>query len=345
MKKGQLHNSKIRYAATHRLVQLFERYYKGEATEREQRFIETWNPENTPVLHEIDEQQVEEGCDRVWQSLSQKYGLEEPSVRLASVTQKRKLFGLRTAVAAAVALLLIVSGSIYFLKDVQGKASRGECREILAKSSYETDRSIKKITFPDGSIVHLSYNTKLSFIPNAYNKEKRELWLEEGEAFFDVAKNPEKPFIVHHGGLQTVVRGTSFNIKAYKELKEETVSVRSGRVEVHSDDALLVTLTKNKQITYNTENRVFCQEDVEEETVAAWMDSRLVLFHANSLELRLRLKQFFDKEVVFDGNVLSDVLFYARFRQGASARDVLTVISELYDVKYEIGEHRIRIYK
>lgn len=346
MKDEQLYNQNIRYVATKWLLHLFQRYCKGDATEQEQMLVESWNPETNRELNKIEEQQVRDGCDQVWQLLTQKYALTDKQTPTVSFPGKWKRFGFRTAaIAAVVTLMLVLSGSLYLLNYSQ-EISRKETHTVAcSKKSFETARSIKRITFPDGSVAHINYHTKLSFVPDSYNKGKREVWLEEGEAFFEVTKNPEKPFIVHHGELQTIVRGTSFNIKAYKELKEETITVRTGKVEVRSKDTLLGTLTKDKQIIYDAKTRNFYQEEIENESIAAWVDHRLVLYHANSSELKLRIKQFFNKDVSCNDDVLPDVLFYARFPKEATAQDVLTVISELYDVKYEIQEHQIRIYK
>lgn len=345
MKKEQLHNSQVKYNITYLLLCLFQRYYKKEATEREKQIVESWDPENSSGRYRIEPLQLEKGCEQVWQFLSQKYGLESEQVGSMPVGRNQRLFGFRTVVAAAVAFLFFLSGSLYFLSDSQDILGKKAQSNSLVKSSYETAGSVKKITFPDGSVVHINHNTKLSYVPNVYNKEKREVWLEEGEAYFEVAKNPEKPFVVHHGELQTIVRGTSFNIKAYKELKQETISVKTGKVEVLSSGKLLGTLTKDKQITYYDERRDFNIEDVEKNVVAAWVDHRLILYRANSFELKLRLKQFFNKDILFCDNALSDVLFYAQFEKGCSVQNVLTVISELYDVKYEIQEYQIKIYK
>ena len=71
----------------------------------------------------------------------------------------------------------------------------------------------KTIQLPDGSVVMLSASAQLSYTKEFGKDSTREVWLSGGEAFFKVAKNPEKPFLVYCGEVVTKVLGTSFNIK------------------------------------------------------------------------------------------------------------------------------------
>ncbi|KAA0992311.1 FecR family protein [Dyadobacter aurulentus] len=87
------------------------------------------------------------------------------------------------------------------------------------------------IVFADGSKVRLAPASRISF-PEEFNAgDKREVFL-SGEAFFDVAKNPERPFFVYSNELVTKVLGTSFNIKAYEQDQDITINVTSGKVAV-----------------------------------------------------------------------------------------------------------------
>lgn len=86
------------------------------------------------------------------------------------------------------------------------------------------------VNLPDGSSVILQTNSQLTY-ERAFDKAQRTVYL-QGEAFFEVAKNRQRPFLVHANELWTKVLGTSFNIRAYANDKDVTVTVRSGRVAV-----------------------------------------------------------------------------------------------------------------
>lgn len=91
--------------------------------------------------------------------------------------------------------------------------------------------NISKVILPDGSIVWLKAYSKLSY-PEQFSDTNREVKL-EGEALFEVAENPKKPFVITCGELKTTVLGTSFNIRANR--KDIEVNVLTGKVALSSE--------------------------------------------------------------------------------------------------------------
>lgn len=102
------------------------------------------------------------------------------------------------------------------------------------------------ITLEDGSKIHLSKNSKISY-PAHFDKESRTVFL-SGEAFFDIAKNPKKPFFVYSNEIITKVLGTSFTIKAFEKDANVTVSVKTGRVNVYNQRRINVSDPETKGI-------------------------------------------------------------------------------------------------
>jgi hypothetical protein len=102
------------------------------------------------------------------------------------------------------------------------------------------------ITLEDGSKIHLSKNSKISY-PIHFEKESRTVFL-SGEAFFDIAKNPKKPFFVYSNEIITKVLGTSFTIKAFEKDANVTVSVKTGRVNVYNQRRINVSDPETKGI-------------------------------------------------------------------------------------------------
>src|SRR5690606_205335 len=96
------------------------------------------------------------------------------------------------------------------------------------KPSYDTVRTeagkMKRIVLPDQSVVWLNANTQLRYSAQAF-AQHRELFIDHGEAFFEITKNSENPFVVHAEALSTKVLGTSFNVKSYPELEYVSVQV------------------------------------------------------------------------------------------------------------------------
>ena len=130
------------------------------------------------------------------------------------------------------AMLVLASGiSWYFLKD---NVDSGD--EFTYLSESHDPRTVEKInnsdqpiriSLSDGSVITLQPKSGLSF-PEIFASDRREVFL-VGEARFDVAKDPRKPFLVHSNELVTKVLGTSFSIRAFKNDQDITVKVYSGK--------------------------------------------------------------------------------------------------------------------
>jgi transmembrane sensor len=120
------------------------------------------------------------------------------------------------------------------------------------------------IKLEDGSMVTLQPGSKVNF-PQHFQPDKREINL-EGEAFFEVSKNAERPFFVYYNNLVTHVLGTSFNIRSDSRNKQVEVLVVTGKVQVYensnkfSDNAPKtngVILTPNQKVIYKEDERQF----------------------------------------------------------------------------------------
>ncbi|MDI3319857.1 FecR family protein [Pinibacter soli] len=151
----------------------------------------------------------------------------------------------------AAAAVIAVAGVWGFSASHKVPPAKESCYETFTvavkKTSDEfvnTTDITQKIKLSDGSTVMLSPKSKFVYSGNA--TEKREIYL-EGEALFDVAKNPSKPFIVYTNDLVTKVLGTSFWVKAYADKKFTLVAVKTGKVSVFKKN---VTAEKHNATPY-----------------------------------------------------------------------------------------------
>ena len=175
----------------------------------------------------------------------------------------------------AAVVLIFGTGWWYF----QQKTSKSIIyTELVANASttlIEKDNNTDKpllITLSDGSSILLQGGSRLSY-PANFEGDKREVYL-DGEAFFEVAKNPERPFLVYANELVTKVLGTSFNIKSFKGQKDIQVIVRTGKVSVFKLNEIQnsknikildgVVIIPNQQIKFDKEKSNFSKSLVEQ---------------------------------------------------------------------------------
>ncbi len=131
----------------------------------------------------------------------------------------------------AASIVVICGLGWYWLQD---EPSRQEAfGEEVATRMIEKTNDAKfplLISLLDGSSVTLQPESRLRY-PEKFSDEIREVYL-EGEALFEVAKNPQKPFLVHANGLTTKVLGTSFSVRSFEEDRDVVVKVFTGKVSV-----------------------------------------------------------------------------------------------------------------
>lgn len=179
---------------------------------------------------------------------------------------------LRPLLAVAASLLLL-AGGLWFYRIRLNYKSAGTFALI---ETHTAGGQMKKINLPDGTVVTLNAVSNLRVSGN-FGDEKREVYL-DGEAFFDVKRDPKKPFIVHTGKVTTQVLGTHFNISAYINDNNITVSLVQGKVQVdmNNDLSKRIILDPGKQMTYSKNDHQAHVTDFITEDITGWKENKLV---------------------------------------------------------------------
>lgn len=227
---------------------LSKKYLAGNTSEEEDRFLKEWQEqlqtdEELP-LNKIEEFTMEK---RIWKKINKNLNQEK-------LLTTKKIF-----IAAGIAATLLL-GFIYFspnLNTTKAKQLAENKRQGIELKNTSTKK--EKVKLEDGSVIELSENSSLIYGKD-FNKSKREVYL-KGEAFFDVARDVTRPFIVHTGELTTEVLGTSFNVKHNKKTRQVEVEVASGKVSVFNES---VTKTKEKNGVIITPNQKVIFDEVSE---------------------------------------------------------------------------------
>lgn len=228
----------------------------------------------------------------------------------SNLTRFRKLISnplMRYAAGVLVAVLLSVAG----YEMVKNKA---ESSKILEISS--TDQVVKSFELPDGTMVSLNNNTQLKY-PKRFGKETREVTI-EGEAFFEVKPNKNKPFIIHAGNAQIKVLGTSFNVSAYPGARLVEVIVETGKVQV--SNKLTVTEQTNELIldpgdkgTLVYSSNALLKTTNQNPNFMAWKTHNLI-FRATSLnEVISNLEKVYKVNIRLADPKLNGLLLTAHF--------------------------------
>ena len=257
--------------------------------------------------------------------------------------------------AAAVGLIL-VTGALMLWWNPWGKRSG----PLLLKSHlYTTNGSTSTVELPDGSVVHLNGGSRLSYA-DGFGRGSREVYL-KGEAFFEVASDPEHPFRVLTHNMVVRVLGTTFNVRAYREEEKTVTTLISGQIEVelNSRPGKQILLHPHEKLTVEDEplpridrapTATYEIASVAPDTVVgkpqeiAWMDHKLVFQRESFQEVAYRMEHWFGVHIVFkDATLRKEVLTGAFGRQ--TLEQALSALQLTTAFRFEIKEDTVYLFR
>ncbi|MBX3256166.1 MAG: FecR domain-containing protein [Chitinophagaceae bacterium] len=256
----------------------------------------------------------------------------------------KKIFAYAAASAAAVAIL-------FFVFSPPKKHDTQNEQAALQYNFKEISKAGERKSFqlPDGSKVMLNAGSSID-ISRSFNMHNREITL-TGEAFFDVAHNAEKPFIIHTTNMDVKVLGTVFNVKAYPGDKLSETSLIKGSVEV------TIRNNSNKKVLLKPHQKIVLPNTPEKETIrstdnknstapaapdfkikaltyyktdstlaeVSWTENRLVFTDNTFEDIAAELQRWYNISIVFTDNQVKQFRYTAVFDQ----KNVIQVLNAL----------------
>ena len=264
--------------------------------------------------------------------------------------RQRKNFAVLYKVAAVLVLAVLASLPIYYMWQ---QANSAEEAQPLVYTTKERQRTT--ITLADGSTVRLNANSTLTCSPE-FAGGVREVLL-QGEAFFTVTEDANKPFLVKTAHLATRVLGTSFNVKAFPE-QPIAVTVATGEVRVspleggskevpdRSQPAYTgsaMVLTQAEQAIYNPRTGSMEKKEVDPERFVGWKDGTLVFEQNNFTEVAEILEQWYGVEVKVENPKLDNCSVSGKFMEHPTLHKVLKGLQFIYKIEYEFMGEKVLI--
>jgi len=201
-------------------------------------------------------------------------------------------------------------------------------------------KSITKQVLSDGSTVWLSPQSNITY-PKMFTGAQREVHM-AGEAFFEVHKDHKHPFIIHSGGLVTRVWGTSFRIRAYKNIPTE-VSVVTGKVSVRipKQSAPEVMLFPNQRVTYlEAKDALKTEKKAKDVSMQIWQKARLSFDNVPLNEVMKVLNKKFGVSISTGDEKLSHFVLNADFTD-QNLPAILEMMGKSLEVTYEFDDKGI----
>ena len=278
--------------------------------------------------------------DDIWSAIENVVDKKEAPVMAESVAGSQSVHhGLfvKSMKVAAVALLALMLGSAgYFLTSGYYGATE---KRSLEQFRFEVNKGQKaQLWLADGTQVWLNSGSRLSYDAN-YNDSERVVTL-EGEAYFDVAKNPNKRFVVKCGSLEVEALGTRFNVKAYDNDSQITTTLAQGKVRV-SDGKSETTLLPKEVARFDVNSETLEKDVVSDLAVADFWRTDKMVFDGESLESICRVvERMYGVNIVFRDPKLKTVHFTGTICNN-SLNNVFHIISLTYPINYIISDDTI----
>jgi len=265
------------------------------------------------------------------------------------------------------ALIVLTTGVVYLFSQKRGTKLPAEqgISSIVTKNGNRT-----KIVLPDGSQVWLNAGSNLDYNNSVFNKNLREVTL-NGEAYFDVTRDPDKPFIIHTKKMDIKVLGTVFNVRSYSNEKIAEASLIKGSIEVTLKDRKdqKIVLKPNEKISIANEEpkaepkqnkitlaktnispvpQIVVKELKPNPTYniigeIAWTQNKLYFEDENLEDIALRMERWFGKKVTIANESLKTVHYTGNF-ESETMEEVLSYLKLSRSFSFRIGNDNVVIY-
>ncbi|WP_346864065.1 FecR domain-containing protein [uncultured Draconibacterium sp.] len=236
--------------------------------------------------------------------------------------------------AAAVLFIPLFAATLYLY------VNQNTSSDLFTLTTQKGEQT--SVILPDGSKVWLNVDTKLSY-PADYGEKSRNLEL-EGEAYFEVEKNKELPFIVSAGKVVTTALGTRFIVSAYHESSEIRSSLVEGSVNVeYGQESKL--LKPGQQLLYHRNSSKALIKTFEEKLELAWMNDELIFRLMPFNDVVKELEKWFDIKIEYNADQFKTETLTVRFEEYESLETILKVIAKANGFKYVIEDNVVKIKK
>lgn len=238
-------------------------------------------------------------------------------------------FGIWLKIAASLLLIAVTAGIIYFY------SNKNEVQ------LYATAGNVLEVKLPDGSTVTLNRNSELSFDEN-FGEQGRNVTL-KGEAFFDVQRDTQKPFVISAKDARVEVLGTSFNVQAYDSIDNVEVIVKTGSVRLSVPKInKQVQLSPGRKGIFESQSENVNEAENTDANYISWNTQKIFFNEAHLFSVIETLEKTYHVNIKINGTVSDTCLVTVSFdHQTLDA--VLNVLENTLNLKYTRNGNEIEI--
>lgn len=196
-------------------------------------------------------------------------------------------------------------------------------------------RKVVSLTLSDGTKVWVNSGSRLAYI-SVFDENKREVFL-MGEAYFDVTKDDNRPFIIKTDQLDVMVRGTTLNVSAYENEPLQTVALVSGKVDVSNKGGnTTYKMEPNQLFSFDLSVKEADIKDVDVSEYISWMDGYLLLQNESLDRLFAKINRHYNIRIHYNKEEMQKIKVSGKLDLQKDIHKVFQYISATAPVTYEI---------
>lgn len=315
---------------------LITRYLSHQTSAEENEFLQDWikaSEDNEIVFREIRS---------VWLAKTQSgseakkalFRLKERVRAEDKVKPVRRNRLVYFSAAASVAALLVVT---FFLYSRQRPAAAASL--LTVETGLQQKKSVR---LEDGTRIVLAPQSSLAY-PSAFSGDKREIQL-RGEAYFEVSKDPHRPFVVHTENLDVKVLGTHFDVSSYQDNTATSVSLLEGKVAVSipGENTGEYILKPGEQLVVNHLDRQVDRYRLDSSSTVGWMTNTLVFKNVRIAAAAEKISKLYGVKVLLADKATADARLYGTFTD-ESLEQVMETLKATGNIDYAIKNDKLYI--
>lgn len=318
------------------------RYFRGQCPPEESAAVELYLAMGT------DADYVKECLREAWGDLQQPPGMQVSAERLEARwqqlatyrkqhTNKPVIWKVLLRYAAVIAFFLTGALTYWLLKPGQKEyaATVISCQTFSAPKGQP-----KKLRFEDGSVVTLFPGAEIQ-VPDDYNQHKRTITL-KGRAFFEIAKDAQRPFYVETAHLSTRVLGTAFDVNTSGRNAISSITLLNGRIAVSHAMKEIATLVPGQQVVFDSITQHWQVNRVNARDVTAWTNGEFIYEHTTLQQVFRDIEDWYDVNIQVKHSFISGKEITTNFK-GLPLEQVLTLISKASGFRYVIKGKQVLV--
>jgi len=218
--------------------------------------------------------------------------------------------------------------------------ARSSGTDRIAFNTLSTNASNQyQLILPDGSHIWLNAASSVKF-PVSFSSRERSVEI-TGEAYFEIAKDARRPFLVHYKDMTVQVLGTSFNVNAYADEQSVATTLLDGSVKVlRGNDHTMLAPTQQVQLS-SAGMKVL--SDINTDEIVAWKDNEFYFRKADIRGIMRQLARWYNIKVDYEGQNITE-RFYARIPRSVPLSQVLKALSLTGKVHFRMGDRTVTVY-